>query len=1041
MQRRTFIGLTFSTFAGAAISPNFSFAKALEESSQNLSGHKTEYDIVVKSGTLGGIFAALSAAKRGLKVLLLESRTYLGTDITASRRLWLGAEGYDELKSTLGDVFFPSAEKNSFARDLNENRAKGDNECLLMAGSIKKGLLRSAVKAGVDVMLMADACGMLRGADNDVAGVIVALKQGLFAAKCSAFIDASENSTFSRTISGEKLNIEKCRYVIEIENSGVQKSRRVDAGDELNGFASSLTLHCNKRGDDRAFVEFEFYPESNDINKIEQQARNAACRVSKFLAKIPETKTARTNWIADNVSLKIKPSPVSIRYKNYFVLENPFKELSCADICEIAEKAEKISAGINGGKTPSKPVAALVAGKEQKFEADLKTNAEECGKKLPLYPVNPSIFDLPRQDSEILIAGCGTAGNEAAKSALGKSADVAVVEYFNNPGGTKVSGGVMGYYWGIKEHEHIKKIEKEISEFSRNYKMSAITAKTLSSELKILSLGGKMFTEAIICAAETDKTNSRGNRKLTGVYASIRGVLTKFTPKITVDATADADVAFFAGEKFSLGDSRMGITQNYSQWPMILYQKNAPKKFGDMTTKDLDLLDTTSILEFQRGLIISHYESNFYDMYPLLSARQSRLPMSEHTLTVAEALNSHPFKDTVAQAYSDFDPHHFSPSEISRCALLLPHFTNSRRVNIPYGSLVPKNIDGLIFSGRGIGASHLAFQFTRMSADVETLGFVCGEIAAECIKSGELPRDLNVSEVQKSLVSKNYLPEKISEYTPPTPKEIAGKLSLNDSSLLLDACICDPGKILNEILNAYGKSPVPALARALCWHGSEAGHKTVLEQLRKNFAELKKNPQPKDYTEVYTRGNLQSPYWQVCADIAFLAMPCKKLGENEILEILKTTDSGGEMTRQKNPYYANRIDLCLVPNFNLLFNLAFYAERNPSPKFAKEFERILKDPNLSSRKSSTAESARWNAFQANLAIALAAAGARCGSRESAEVLADYVDDIHIFFRRFANSELCCIYKTDANFDKSRWMEIISSKEIPRETPLEKKAEI
>ncbi|MFR6033554.1 MAG: hypothetical protein ACLUKN_10490 [Bacilli bacterium] len=97
--------------------------------------------------------------------------------------------------------------------------------------------------------------------------------------------------------------------------------------------------------------------------------------------------------------------------------------------------------------------------------------------KLPLYPVNPSIFDLPRQYSEILMIGCGTAGNEAAKSALGKSADVAVVEYFNNPGGTKVSGGVMGYYWGIKEHEHIKKIEKEISEFSRNYKMSAITAK------------------------------------------------------------------------------------------------------------------------------------------------------------------------------------------------------------------------------------------------------------------------------------------------------------------------------------------------------------------------------------------------------------------------------------------------------------------------------------------------------------------------------------------------------------------------------------
>ncbi|MFR6033551.1 MAG: hypothetical protein ACLUKN_10475 [Bacilli bacterium] len=99
-------------------------------------------------------------------------------------------------------------------------------------------------------------------------------------------------------------------------------------------------------------------------------------------------------------------------------------------------------------------------------------------------------------------------------------------------------------------------------------------------------------------------------------------------------------------------------------------------------------------------------------------------------------------------------------------------------------------------------------------------------------------------------------------------------------------------------MNAYGKSPVPALARALCWHGSEAGHKTVLEQLRKNFAELKKNPQPKDYTEVYTRGNLQSPYWQVCADIAFLAMPCKTRRKRNSGNF-KNNGPAGEMTRQK----------------------------------------------------------------------------------------------------------------------------------------------
>ncbi len=1041
MHRRNFIRLTFSTLAGVAIGSNFSFAQAQKEASKNLSGYKTEYDLAIKSGTLGGVFAALAAAKRGLRVLLLESRTYLGGDITASRRLWLNADGYEDLNASLGDIFFPEGEKNSYFRELSDNRAKGDSECLLMAGSIKKGLLRSVVNAGVDVMFMADVCGVLRDPENAVAGALVALKQGLFAVKCSAFLDASENSIFSRTLNGDRPDVEKCRYVVEIYNSNLGKSKSVNIGSDIDGIAPSITLHCNKRSGDRAFLEFEFYPESNDLNKIEQQARALACKISGNLTKIPETKTALTNWIADNVSMSISVPPRRIGYKNYFILENPFKELSCADVCEMAANAEKIAAEIETTKKPAGAAAAMLAGKEQKFNADLKNSIEECGKKLPLFPVDPSIFALPEHTSEILIAGCGTAGKESAKAALAKSADVAVLEYFNTLGGTKVLGGVIGYYCGITKHEYVKKIGKETSDFEKKHRMTAIVAKALSSESQILSLGGKIYTNAIVCAAKTDKSNTGGKRRLAGVFASIGGVLAKFSSKVAIDATADADIAHFAGEEFSLGDSRMGITQNYSQWPLVLYQKKSQKKFTDIALADLDLLDATSILEFQRGIILSHYESNFYDMHPMLSQRESRLPRAEHTLTLPEAVNSFAFKDTIAQAYSDFDPHHFSPSEISRCALVLPHFTTGRRINIPYSSLVPKNTDGLIFSGRGIGASHLALQFTRMSADVETLGFVCGEIAAACVKSKKEPRDLDISDIQKSLATRNYLPKDLQQYTPASPAEIARKLASNDASALLEACICGKDKILPKISAEYKKGPSIALAKALCWHGSESGAKTVAEDLLENFAKLKENPQPKGYTEVYARGNLQSPYWMVCADIAYLAMPCKKLGENEIFEILKSADTGGEMTRQKTSYYANRIDLCLVPNFNLLLNLAFYAERNPSPRFAKEFERILQDPNLKDCKSLHPKDARWNAFQANLAVALAAAGARCGSKKSAEILADYLDDVHIFFRRFAGLELSGIYKTAANFDKSRWIEIISSKEIPRETPLLKEVEV
>ena len=58
--------------------------------------------------------------------------------------------------------------------------------------------------------------------------------------------------------------------MVEIYNSNLGKSKSVNIGSDIDGIAPSITLHCNKRSGDRAFLEFEFYPESNDLNKIEQ---------------------------------------------------------------------------------------------------------------------------------------------------------------------------------------------------------------------------------------------------------------------------------------------------------------------------------------------------------------------------------------------------------------------------------------------------------------------------------------------------------------------------------------------------------------------------------------------------------------------------------------------------------------------------------------------------------------------------------------------------------------------------------------------------
>lgn len=48
-------------------------------------------DVIVAGGSFGGIAACLTLARSGRRVVLVEPRTYLGREITATQRPWLPA--------------------------------------------------------------------------------------------------------------------------------------------------------------------------------------------------------------------------------------------------------------------------------------------------------------------------------------------------------------------------------------------------------------------------------------------------------------------------------------------------------------------------------------------------------------------------------------------------------------------------------------------------------------------------------------------------------------------------------------------------------------------------------------------------------------------------------------------------------------------------------------------------------------------------------------------------------------------------------------
>ena len=80
------------------------------------------------------------------------------------------------------------------------------------------------------------------------------------------------------------------------------------------------------------------------------------------------------------------------------------------------------------------------------------------------------------------------------------------------------------------------------------------------------------------------------------------------------------------------------------------------------------------------------------------------------------------------------------------------HFPPVPSFNIPAGALIPSNIDGLIVSDKAISVSNLINGSTRLQPVVLLTGQAAGAIAANCVKNRKEPGEINIHEVQQTLL-------------------------------------------------------------------------------------------------------------------------------------------------------------------------------------------------------------------------------------------------------------------------------------------------
>lgn len=299
------------------------------------------------------------------------------------------------------------------------------------------------------------------------------------------------------------------------------------------------------------------------------------------------------------------------------------------------------------------------------------------------------------------------------------------------------------------------------------------------------------------------------NEDVRGVIVGSKEGLTFLPAKITIDCSGDGDVVAHGGGKFELGRTEDGLTQPMTVFFRIAdvddeaveeYKRRNPDEHFpyqhlveqaqeegtyDLPRRGVQLfktmqpgvwsINTTRVLgkdgtksaDLTAAEIITRHQIPelmrfFHDRLPGLErarvtetaatvgVRESRRITGQYTLTLSDLVEGRHFDDVIAVAGYPADIH--SPSSTQGpFDDELPATANI--YEIPYGSLVPISLTGVIAAGRCISATHEALAAVRVMPPAFAIGQAAGEAAGLAIDHGVNPVEVDVAELQHRLVA------------------------------------------------------------------------------------------------------------------------------------------------------------------------------------------------------------------------------------------------------------------------------------------------
>jgi len=253
--------------------------------------------------------------------------------------------------------------------------------------------------------------------------------------------------------------------------------------------------------------------------------------------------------------------------------------------------------------------------------------------------------------------------------------------------------------------------------------------------------------------------------RVTGVIVESKSGRQAIAADIVIDATGDGDLAAAAGAPFmkpaEKGD-RMGMSLMYrlGGLPASVEGAYGGIRIGDRVVKwgpgfggdgldveNLTRAETESRTKLWEQVQQLRRRAGMESIYLMQTAtgigvRETRRVLGEYTVTEQDAIKGTRFPDVVAISSNPMPSYHGSR-----------FFFEHEGFDIPYRSLVPQKVEGLVLTGRCISCEQGPFQSARSMAPAMAVGHASGCAAALAAKNRIAPRDLDVKALQKLLLT------------------------------------------------------------------------------------------------------------------------------------------------------------------------------------------------------------------------------------------------------------------------------------------------